>query len=158
MIQISKIFVLQKWISQCNILSKEKTEMLIALKSSFQVMDYRIVMATSVNNNIMLLLIDQSSRWVPVLQHKTSKTLFGPVIFSLFYFELNKNKFKNLIRTSKFFSFYFELYQNKFKNLIQTSKFKFSFWGLLIIVHFEENISTIVCLLRICQGKFTNHW
>jgi hypothetical protein len=33
-------------------------------------------------------------------------------------------------RTSKYFSFYLELYKNKFKNLILTSKFKFSFRGL----------------------------
>jgi len=37
----------------------------------------------------------------------------------------------NFVQTSKFFSFYLELYKNKFKNLIQTSKFKFSFRGLL---------------------------
>ena len=43
----------------------------------------------------------QSSCWAPVLRPKTSKTLFGPVNFSLFYLELYKNKFKNLIRTSK---------------------------------------------------------
>ena len=38
-----------------------------------------------------------------------------------------------LVRTSKFCSFYLELqnvYKNKFKNLIRTSKFQFSFWGL----------------------------
>ena len=40
---------------------------------------------------------------------ETSKTLFGPV---------------------NFFSFYLELYKNKFKNLIRTSKLKFSFRGL----------------------------
>jgi len=36
---------------------------------------------------------------------------------------------QNFVRTSKFFSFYLELhvYKNKFKNLIRTSKFKFSF-------------------------------
>jgi hypothetical protein len=34
------------------------------------------------------------------------------------------------LQTSKFFSFYLELYKNKFNNLIWTSKFKFSFWGL----------------------------
>jgi hypothetical protein len=33
-------------------------------------------------------------------------------------------------KTSKFYSFYLELYKNKFKNLIRTSKFKFSFGGL----------------------------
>ena len=33
-------------------------------------------------------------------------------------------------KTSKFFNFYLEIYKNKFKNLIPTSKFKFSFRGL----------------------------
>ena len=42
----------------------------------------------------------------PPAQGKTSKTLFRPVNFSVFYLELYKNKFKNLIWTSKFkFSF-----------------------------------------------------
>jgi hypothetical protein len=36
----------------------------------------------------------------------------------------------NFIQTSKFFSFYLDIYKNKFKNLIHTSKFKFSFQGL----------------------------
>jgi hypothetical protein len=40
----------------------------------------------------------------------TSKTLFRPVNFSVFFIK--------------------ELFENKFKNLIQTSKFKFSFQGL----------------------------
>jgi len=34
------------------------------------------------------------------------------------------------VQTSKFFSFYLEMHKNKFKNLIRTSKFKFSFQGL----------------------------
>jgi len=38
----------------------------------------------------------------------------------------------NFVRISTFFSFYLKLYQNKFKNLIRTSKFKFSFRGLLV--------------------------
>ena len=33
--------------------------------------------------------------------------------------------------SGNFFSFYLELYKNKFKNLISTSKFKLSFRGLL---------------------------
>ena len=37
----------------------------------------------------------------------------------------------NFVQTSKYFSFSLELYKDKFKNLIQTSKFKFSFQGLL---------------------------
>jgi hypothetical protein len=37
----------------------------------------------------------------------------------------------NFVQTSKFFSFYLGLYKNKFKNLIRTSKFKFSVRGLL---------------------------
>jgi len=40
---------------------------------------------------------------------------------------------QNFVRTSKFFSFDLELYKNKFKNLIWTSKFKFSFRGLCTI-------------------------
>jgi hypothetical protein len=55
--------------------------------------------------------LDQFSRWAPVLLPKTSKTLFGPVHFPVFFLK--------------------ELYKNKFKNLIWTSKFKFSFRGLL---------------------------
>ena len=47
----------------------------------------------------------QSSRWAPVLRPKTSKTVFITVHFSV--------------------------YENKFKNLIRTSKFKFSIRGLL---------------------------
>jgi hypothetical protein len=40
------------------------------------------------------------------------------------------------IRTSKLFSFYLELYKNKFSNLIRSSKFnfKFSFRGLVYIL------------------------
>jgi hypothetical protein len=34
---------------------------------------------------------------------------------------------QNFVRTSKFFSFYLVLYKNKFKNLIQTSKFIYIF-------------------------------
>jgi uncharacterized membrane protein len=44
----------------------------------------------------------QSSRRAPVFHPKTSKTLFGPVFIFIFYLELYKNKFKNLIRTCKF--------------------------------------------------------
>ena len=36
----------------------------------------------------------------------------------------------NFVRAGKFFSFFLELYKNKFKNLIRISKFKFSFRGL----------------------------
>ena len=43
---------------------------------------------------------------------------------------------KNFVRTSKFFSFCLELqkYKNKFKNLILTSKFKFSFRGMVLFL------------------------
>jgi hypothetical protein len=34
---------------------------------------------------------------------------------------------QNFVRTSKFFSFYLVLFKNKFKNLIQTSKFIYIF-------------------------------
>ena len=37
---------------------------------------------------------------------------------------------ENFVRTSNFFGFLKELYKNKFKNLIRTSKFKLSFRGL----------------------------
>jgi hypothetical protein len=39
----------------------------------------------------------------------------------------------NFVWTSKFFNFYLELYKNKFKNLIQTSKFKFSFQASAVL-------------------------
>ena len=48
-------------------------------------------------NTQRYVLSRQSSWWAPILWPKTSKTLFGPVNFKLY-----KNKFKNLIRTSKF--------------------------------------------------------
>ena len=44
---------------------------------------------------------------------------------------------KKFVRTSKYFNFYLELYKNKFKNLILTSKFKFSFRGLGIEDQFK---------------------
>ena len=56
-------------------------------------------------------ILMQSSRWAPVLRPMTSKTLFRPVHFS---------------------NFYLDIYKNKFQNLIRTSKFKFSFQGLLM--------------------------
>ena len=37
----------------------------------------------------------------------------------------------NFVRTSQFYSFYLELNKNKFNNLIPTSKLKFSFRGLI---------------------------
>ena len=42
----------------------------------------------------------------------------------------------NFVRTSTFFRFHLELYKNKFKNLIRTSKFEFSFRGLLKYLFF----------------------
>ena len=61
-----------------------------------------------------------SSRWAPVLRPKTSKTF---------------------VQTSKFFSFYLDIYKNKFKNLIWTSKFNFSFRGLFTMVsHIQKCI------------------
>ena len=47
---------------------------------------------------------------------------------------------QNFVRTSNFFSFYLELDKNKFRNLIRTSKFKFSFWGLYIIWLKSKNL------------------
>jgi hypothetical protein len=43
---------------------------------------------------------------------------------------------KNFVRPSQFFSFCLELqkYKNKFKNLILTSKFKFSFRGMVLFL------------------------
>ena len=52
-----------------------------------------------------ILIIQQCSRWAPVLRHKTNKTLFGPVNFFSFDLKLLKIT-SNLIWTSKFkFSF-----------------------------------------------------
>ena len=54
--------------------------------------------------------------------------------------------------TSKYFSFYLELYKNKFKNLILTSKFKFSFRGLGI----EDQFKWIALRTRhygLCSGR-----
>ena len=50
----------------------------------------------------------RKNRWAPVLRPKTSKTLFGPVNFSVL----------------------FRYIYNRLNNLIQSSKFKFSFRGL----------------------------
>jgi hypothetical protein len=55
------------------------------------------------DNRPTIYVLVQSSRIALVLQPKTSKTLFGPINFLVFFFkELHKNKFKKLIRTSKF--------------------------------------------------------
>jgi hypothetical protein len=76
----------------------------------------------------------QSSWWAPVLWPKTSKTLFVPV---------KKCFFK-------------EPYKNKFKNLIRTSKFKFSFRGLhtlipynLVYIHIIQGILILIKLSEI---------
>ena len=42
---------------------------------------------------------------------------------------------QNFVQTCKSFSFYLDIYKNKFKNLIWTSKFKFSFRGLYTFVY-----------------------
>ena len=47
--------------------------------------------------NMSRQCINRSSRWAPVLRPKTSKTLYGPVNFFIFYSELYRNKFKNFI-------------------------------------------------------------
>ena len=44
---------------------------------------------------------------------------------------------QNFVRVGKFFSFYLELYKNKFKNLIRNSKFKLNFFRGLY--QFETN-------------------
>jgi hypothetical protein len=62
----------------------------------------------------------QSSGWASVLRPKTSKTLFGPVNFSVY------------LRTT--------VYKIKFKDLIRTSKFKFSFRELL----YDLTLSNVV--------------
>ena len=64
-----------------------------------------------ISENLFTIFVLQSSQWALVLWSKTNKTLFGPVIFSVFFKEL---------------------YKNKLKNLIWTSKFKCSFWGLVL--------------------------
>jgi hypothetical protein len=48
-----------------------------------------------------------------------------------------------------FFSFYLELYKNKFKTMIRTSKFTFSFRGLALGHNFERprTISVIIGLI-----------
>ena len=71
-------------------------------------------------------MILQSSRWAPVHRAKTSKTLYGAV---------------------NFFNFYLELFKNKFKNLIRTSKFKFSFQGLILC-------QLLMTLHQMQAGKF----
>ena len=64
--------------------------------------------------------------WAPVLRPKTSKTLFGSVIF------------------------FYNVYKNKFKNLIQTSNCKFEFRGLRVL-----NICNIH--YKVLIGHFSNH-
>jgi len=60
-------------------------------------------MATDWCEGLTMHSVLMMSTW---LRPKTSKTLFGPVIFLVFIQNKIKNKFKNLIRTSKFkFSF-----------------------------------------------------
>ena len=80
-----------------------------------------------------------SSWWALVLRLKTSKTLFGLV---------------------KIFSFYLELYKDKFKYLIRTSKFKFSFrglqqlhWVLEFVIHCIK--SSGVCLSKETKSPWT---
>jgi len=70
----------------------------------------------TITNTINLEPLWQSSWWAPLIWLKTSKTLFRPV---------------NFVQTSTFSIL--ELYKNKFKNLIQTSKFILSFRGLVMI-------------------------
>ena len=62
---------------------------------------------------------------------------------------------QNCVRTSKFYSFYLELYKNKFKNLIRTSKFKFLFQGLQLtdlfsdtgfLFYFEFGLDRVHCI------------
>jgi hypothetical protein len=51
---------------------------------------------------------------------------------------------ENFVRTSKFFSFYLELHKNKFKILIRTSKFKFSFRGLQWFLRILKNRQRVI--------------
>ena len=75
----------------------------------------------------------QSSWWAPVLRPKTSKALFVPV--------------------KKFF--FKEPYKNKFKNLIRTSKFKYSFRGLHILIPYNlvyiHIIQGILILIKLSE-------
>ena len=52
---------------------------------------------------------------------------------------------ENFVRTSNFFGFLKELYKNKFKNLIRTSKFKLSFRGLDLYLSITDT--------HICPGS-----
>ena len=69
---------------------------------------------------IMIYLYIQPSRWAPVLWPKTSKTLFRPVNFSVFFKELFNNKSKDLIWTS-IFKFSFRLLYKDWKSCIKMS-------------------------------------
>jgi hypothetical protein len=92
-------------------------------------------------------LCHQSSRWAPVLWPKSSKTLFGPVNFSVFiynYIKINSRILFGPVNSN----FHFEE-KNKSvsewclspsENFIWTSKFKFSFWG-------EEQVSEWVMFI-----------
>jgi hypothetical protein len=107
-------------------------------------------------------LCHQSSRWAPVLWPKSSKTLFGPVNFSVFiynYIKINSRILFGPVNSN----FHFEE-KNKSvsewclspsENFIWTSKFKFSFWGEEQV---SEWVSDVYRQVRILFGPVNSNF
>jgi hypothetical protein len=88
---------MEEKVTECFIISGFCDMLMENRNALWSVYKFFILIMPDYHKNINL----QSSRRAPVFHPKTSKTLFGPVFIFIFYLELYKNKFKNLIEKSQ---------------------------------------------------------